>query len=433
MLIGFRRIRQTGYPPLDGYPVSVSAAGEPHEEPPHTDPAPQYGAAAQNAASSSGRSGGTKGRVRQNPPGGNGIPVKFRSRLFLHAACTIFVPIFRKHMASSNFVDYVKIFARSGHGGSGSAHFRREKFVAFGGPDGGDGGKGGSIVLQGDSQYWTLIHLKYQRHQFAEDGQCGSGARSSGKDAKDIVIPVPLGTVARRIVETDEGTTTELVGEVTAHGERLVLLNGGRGGLGNWHFKSATNQTPRYAQPGEEGEEGAFVLELKVLADVGLVGFPNAGKSTLLSVVSAATPKIANYAFTTLEPNLGLVEVRDGKSFVMADIPGIIEGAHEGRGLGTRFLRHIERNSVLLFMIPADSDDIRRDYEILLGELTQYNPELLDKERLLAITKCDMLDEELIDQMKGHLPQQVPALFISSVTGLNIRALKDMLWEALQK
>ena len=336
-------------------------------------------------------------------------------------------------MASSNFVDYVKIFARSGHGGSGSAHFRREKFVAFGGPDGGDGGKGGSIVLQGDSQYWTLIHLKYQRHQFAEDGQCGSGARSSGKDAKDIVIPVPLGTVARRIVETDEGTTTELVGEVTAHGERLVLLKGGRGGLGNWHFKSATNQTPRYAQPGEEGEEGAFVLELKVLADVGLVGFPNAGKSTLLSVVSAAKPKIANYAFTTLEPNLGIVEVRDGKSFVMADIPGIIEGAHEGRGLGTRFLRHIERNAVLLFMIPADSDDIRRDYEILLGELTQYNPELLDKERLLAITKCDMLDEELIDQMKGHLPQQVPALFISSVTGLNIRALKDMLWEALQK
>lgn len=336
-------------------------------------------------------------------------------------------------MASSNFVDYVKIFARSGHGGSGSAHFRREKFVAFGGPDGGDGGKGGSIVLQGDSQYWTLIHLKYQRHQFAEDGQCGSGARSSGKDAKDIVIPVPLGTVARRIVETDEGTTTELVGEVTAHGERLVLLKGGRGGLGNWHFKSATNQTPRYAQPGEEGEEGAFVLELKVLADVGLVGFPNAGKSTLLSVVSAAKPKIANYAFTTLEPNLGIVEVRDGKSFVMADIPGIIEGAHEGRGLGTRFLRHIERNSVLLFMIPADSDDIRRDYEILLGELTQYNPELLDKERLLAITKCDMLDEELIDQMKGHLPPQVPALFISSITGLNIRALKDMLWEALQK
>lgn len=330
-------------------------------------------------------------------------------------------------MAGSNFVDYVKIFARSGHGGAGSAHFRREKFVAFGGPDGGDGGRGGSIVLQGDRQYWTLIHLKYQRHQFAEDGENGSGARSSGKDAKDIVIPVPLGTVARN------AETGEIVGEVTAEGERLVLLKGGRGGLGNWHFKSATNQTPRYAQPGEEGAEGAFILELKVLADVGLVGFPNAGKSTLLSVVSAAKPKIADYAFTTLEPNLGIVEVRDHKSFVMADIPGIIEGAHEGRGLGTRFLRHIERNSVLLFMIPADSDDLRRDYDILLGELTQYNPELLDKQRLLAVTKCDMLDEELMDQMRGHLPEGIPALFISSVSGLNIPQLKDMLWEALQR
>ena len=330
-------------------------------------------------------------------------------------------------MAGSNFVDYVKIFARSGHGGAGSAHFRREKFVAFGGPDGGDGGRGGSIVLQGDSQYWTLIHLKYQRHQFAEDGGNGSGARSTGKDAKDIVIPVPLGTVARN------AETGELVGEVTADGERLVLLKGGRGGLGNWHFKTATNQAPRYAQPGEEGAEGAFILELKVLADVGLVGFPNAGKSTLLSVVSAAKPKIANYAFTTLEPNLGIVEVRDGKSFIMADIPGIIEGAHEGRGLGTRFLRHIERNSVLLFMIPADSDDIRRDYEILLGELTQYNPELLDKERLLAVTKCDMLDEELLGQMQPHLPEGIPSVFISSVTGLNIQRLKDMLWEALHR
>ena len=330
-------------------------------------------------------------------------------------------------MAGSNFVDYVKIFARSGHGGAGSAHFRREKFVAFGGPDGGDGGRGGSIVLQGDRQYWTLIHLKYQRHQFAGDGENGSGARSSGKDAKDIVIPVPLGTVARN------AETGEIVGEVTAEGERLVLLKGGRGGLGNWHFKSATNQTPRYAQPGEEGAEGAFILELKVLADVGLVGFPNAGKSTLLSVVSAAKPKIADYAFTTLEPNLGIVEVRDHKSFVMADIPGIIEGAHEGRRLGTRFLRHIERNSVLLFMIPADSDDLRRDYDILLGELTQYNPELLDKQRLLAVTKCDMLDEELMDQMRGHLPEGIPALFISSVSGLNIPQLKDMLWEALQR
>ncbi len=281
-------------------------------------------------------------------------------------------------------MDYVKIFARSGHGGAGSAHFRREKFVAFGGPDGGDGGKGGSIVLVGERQYWTLIHLKYQRHQFAEDGQCGSGARSTGKDAPDIVIPVPLGTVARRVVEQEDGTTTtEYVGEVTA--------------------------------------------------DVGLVGFPNAGKSTLLSVVSAAKPKIANYAFTTLEPNLGIVEVRDHKSFVMADIPGIIEGAHEGRGLGTRFLRHIERNSVLLFMIPADSDDVKRDYEVLLGELTQYNPELLDKERLLAVTKCDMLDEELMEEMRGQLPEGIPSVFISSVAGLNIQRLKDMLWEALQK
>ncbi len=338
-------------------------------------------------------------------------------------------------MAGSNFVDYVKIFARSGHGGAGSCHFRREKFFAFGGPDGGDGGKGGSIILQGDRQYWTLIHLKYQRHQFAEDGEGGHGARSSGKDANDIIIPVPLGTVARRVIENEEdGTKTiEYVGEVTEHGEQLVLLKGGRGGLGNWHFKSATNQAPRYAQPGEEGDEGAFILELKVLADVGLVGFPNAGKSTLLSVVSAAKPKIANYAFTTLEPNLGIVEVRDHKSFVMADIPGIIEGAHEGKGLGTRFLRHIERNSVLLFMVPADSDDIAKDYEVLLGELTQYNPELLDKQRLLAVTKCDMLDDELIEQMKPLLPESVPSVFISSVANMNITKLKDMLWEALQK
>ena len=336
-------------------------------------------------------------------------------------------------MAGSNFVDYVKIFARSGHGGAGSAHFRREKFVAFGGPDGGDGGKGGSIILKGDSQYWTLIHLKYQRHQFAEDGMCGSGARSSGKDAKDIVIPVPLGTVARRVVETEDGETElQYVGEVTEDGEELVLLKGGRGGLGNWHFKTATNQAPRYAQPGEEGDEGAFILELKVLADVGLVGFPNAGKSTLLSVVSAAKPKIANYAFTTLEPNLGIVEVRDGHSFVMADIPGIIEGAHEGKGIGTRFLRHIERNSTLLFMIAADSDNIAEDYKVLLGELTQYNPELLDKQRILAITKCDMLDEELIEQMKAELPEGIETIFISSVAGYNIQKLKDRLWQMLQ-
>lgn len=338
-------------------------------------------------------------------------------------------------MANSNFVDYIKIFARSGHGGAGSAHFRREKFVAFGGPDGGDGGKGGSIILEGNSQYWTLIHLKYQRHQFAEDGEGGSGARAHGKDAKDIVIPVPLGTMAKRVI-VDEETgeeTREYVGEVTEHGQRLVLLKGGRGGLGNWNFKSATNQAPRYAQPGEEGDEAAFILELKVLADVGLVGFPNAGKSTLLSVVSAAKPKIANYAFTTLEPNLGIVEVRDGKSFVMADIPGIIEGAHEGKGLGTRFLRHIERNSSLLFMIPSESDDIKKDYEILLSELTQYNPELLDKSRILAITKCDIIDDELIEEMKAQLPEGIPTVFISSISGLNIQKLKDMLWEALIK
>ena len=337
-------------------------------------------------------------------------------------------------MAGSNFVDYVKIFARSGHGGAGSCHFRREKFVAFGGPDGGDGGKGGSIILQGDSQYWTLIHLKYKRHQFAEDGENGHGARSTGADAKDIIIPVPLGTVAKQVFTDEETgeTYTEVVGEVTEHGEQLVLLKGGRGGLGNWHFRTATNQTPRYAQPGEDGQEGAFILELKVLADVGLVGFPNAGKSTLLSVVSAAKPKIANYAFTTLEPNLGIVSVRDDHSFVMADIPGIIEGAHEGRGLGTRFLRHIERNSVLLFMIPADSDDIAADYDILLGELTQYNPELLDKQRLLAITKCDMLDDELIEQMRAHLPEGIESIFISSVANMNITQLKDMLWRALQ-
>ncbi|MEG0788851.1 MAG: GTPase ObgE [Alistipes sp.] len=330
-------------------------------------------------------------------------------------------------MADSNFVDYVKIYARSGHGGGGSTHFRREKFVAFGGPDGGDGGKGGSIILQGDSQYWTLIHLKYNRHKYAEDGEHGTGARCSGKDAKDIILPVPLGTVAHSV------TTDEVIGEVTTEGEQLVLLKGGRGGLGNWNFKTSTNQTPRYAQPGEDGGEDAFILELKVLADVGLVGFPNAGKSTLLSVVSAAKPKIANYAFTTLEPNLGIVECRDHKSFVMADIPGIIEGAHEGKGLGTRFLRHIERNSVLLFLIPADSDNLQRDYDILLGELSQYNPELLDKQRLLAITKCDMLDAELIEQMKPFVPKDIPSIFISSVSGENILQLKDLLWDTLQK
>ncbi len=335
--------------------------------------------------------------------------------------------IIQETMASSNFVDYVKIFCRSGNGGAGSAHFRREKFVAFGGPDGGDGGTGGSIILRGNKQFWTLIHLKYQRHLFAENGEGGSGARSSGKDGKSIVVDVPLGTVAR------DADTGEIVCEVTEDGEQAVLLKGGRGGLGNWHFKSATNQAPRYAQPGEEGREGSFILELKILADVGLVGFPNAGKSTLLSVVSAAKPKIADYAFTTLEPNLGIVEYRGYKSFVMADIPGIIEGAHEGKGIGTRFLRHIERNSILLFMIAADSSDIRKDYDILLGELAQYNPELLDKQRLLAITKSDMLDEQMMREMEHELPEGIPSLFISSVSGYNIQKLKDMLWEALQK
>ena len=330
-------------------------------------------------------------------------------------------------MASSNFVDYVKIFGRSGNGGSGSSHFRREKFIEFGGPDGGDGGKGGSIILRGNSQYWTLIHLKYQRHIFAENGEPGRGARSTGKNGKDVIIDVPLGTVAR------DAETGEVVGEVTQDGEELVLLPGGRGGLGNWHFRTATNQAPRYSQPGEECREGWFILELKILADVGLVGFPNAGKSTLLAAVSAAKPKIANYAFTTLEPNLGIVEYRDHKSFVMADIPGIIEGASEGKGLGLRFLRHIERNSLLLFMVPADADDIKKEYEILLGELVKYNPDLQGKSRVLAITKSDMLDEELINMLEPTLPKNVPHIFISSVTGMGIQQLKDMLWTELNK
>ncbi len=330
-------------------------------------------------------------------------------------------------MASSNFVDYVKIFCRSGAGGAGSAHFRREKFVAFGGPDGGDGGNGGSVILKGNKQYWTLIHLKYQRHIFAKDGESGSGARCSGKSGADSIIEVPLGTVARN------ADTGEIVGEVTENGQELVLLKGGRGGRGNWHFKSATNQAPRYAQPGEERQEGSFILELKVLADVGLVGFPNAGKSTLLSVVSAAKPKIADYAFTTLEPNLGIVECRDSRSFVMADIPGIIEGAHEGKGLGIRFLRHIERNSMLLFMIPAHTEDLHREYDILLNELGKYNPELLDKGRMLAITKCDTVNDETILRLQKELPAGIPSIFISSVTGYHIDQLKDALWDALQQ
>lgn len=330
-------------------------------------------------------------------------------------------------MSNSNFVDYVKIYCRSGEGGAGASHFRREKFVEYGGPDGGDGGRGGHIILRGSVQHWTLLHLKYNRHSMAENGGRGSGAKSHGANGKDVYIDVPLGTIAR------DAETGEQLAEVTQDGEQVILCPGGRGGLGNWHFRTATNQAPRYAQPGEPLTEGWFVLELKVLADVGLVGFPNAGKSTLLSVVSAAKPKIANYAFTTLEPNLGIVECRDYKSFVMADIPGIIEGASEGKGLGLRFLRHIERNSVLLFMVPADSKDIAAEYDILLAELQQYNPEMLDKDRMLAITKSDMLDEELTAEITKGLPEGINTVFISSVSGYNIQLLKDALWDMLNK
>lgn len=327
-------------------------------------------------------------------------------------------------MSGSNFVDYIKIFCRSGNGGAGSAHFRREKFIPKGGPDGGDGGRGGHIILRGNDQMWTLLHLRYQRHIFAGNGESGGKQQSTGSDGKDVVIEVPLGTVARA------EDTGEVIFEITANGEEKILARGGRGGQGNVHFKSATNQTPRFAQPGETGIENWYVLELKILADVGLVGFPNAGKSTLLSVVSAAKPKIADYPFTTLVPNLGIVSYRDNKSFVMADIPGIIEGAHEGKGLGIRFLRHIERNSILLFMVPADSMDIRAEYEILLNELRMYNPQLLDKKRVLAISKSDLLDEELMKETRKDLPD-IPRVFISSVSMLGIQTLKDMLWKEM--
>ena len=329
-------------------------------------------------------------------------------------------------MAASNFVDYVKIFCRSGNGGPGSTHLRREKFVPKGGPDGGDGGRGGHIYLKGNNQLWTLIHLKYQRHIFATHGESGSRSRSTGADGKDITIEVPLGTVA---IDSETG---EKLCEITEHNQTEILMQGGRGGLGNWHFKSATMQTPRFAQPGEEGTEGWVTLELKILADVGLVGFPNAGKSTLLSTITAAKPKIADYPFTTLVPNIGIVPYRDHRSFVVADIPGIIEGAHEGKGLGTRFLRHIERNSMLLFMIPADAKSIKEEYETLLNELTQFNPELLDKQRLLAVTKCDMADDEIKNALTKEMPD-VNYIFISSVTGEGIMQLKDMLWEELNK
>ena len=330
-------------------------------------------------------------------------------------------------MPESNFVDYVKIYCRSGKGGRGSTHMRRAKYQPHGGPDGGDGGRGGNIILRANRNYWTLLHLRYERHVLAGHGESGSKNRSFGHDGEDKVIEVPCGTVA---FNADTG---EYLCDVTEHGQEVVLLKGGRGGLGNWHFRTATRQAPRFAQPGEPMQEMTVILELKLLADVGLVGFPNAGKSTLLSAVSAAKPKIANYPFTTLEPNLGIVPYRGQKSFVMADIPGIIEGASEGKGLGLRFLRHIERNSLLLFMVPADSDDIAREYDILLNELRRFNPEMLDKRQVLAITKSDMLDQQLMDEMEPLLPQGIPHVFISSVSGLGIDVLKDILWTELNE
>jgi GTP-binding protein len=327
-------------------------------------------------------------------------------------------------MSESNFVDYVKIFCKSGSGGAGSAHLRREKFVAYGGPDGGDGGRGGHIILMGNQQMWTLLHLKFQKHIKAGNGESGGKQRSSGADGEDVFIDVPLGTIVK------DAETGEVLFEITQNGENRILMKGGRGGLGNDHFKSATFQTPRFAQPGEDGEEGWKILELKVLADVGLVGFPSSGKSTLLSVVSAAKPKIAEYHFTTLVPNLGIVGHREKHSFVMADIPGIIEGAHLGKGLGLRFLRHIERNSMLLFMVPADSKNHLKEYKILLDELEKYNPELLDKQRFLAISKADMLDQELMNEISKEL-KGIPHLFFSSITGFNLQQLKDKIWEIL--
>lgn len=329
-------------------------------------------------------------------------------------------------MAESNFVDYVKIYCRSGKGGRGSAHMRRTKYIPNGGPDGGDGGRGGHVILRGNRNYWTLLHLRYQRHVFAGNGGNGGPNRCFGKDGDDVYVEVPCGTV---VYDAENG---DYICDVTEHGQEVVLLKGGRGGLGNWHFKTPTRQAPRFAQPGEPMLERTVIMELKLLADVGLVGFPNAGKSTLLSKVSAAKPKIADYPFTTLEPNLGIVPYHDGKSFVMADIPGIIEGASEGRGLGLRFLRHIERNSILLFMVPTDADDITEEYGILMNEITNFNPDLLDKHRVLAITKSDMLDTELMDEIEKSLPD-VPHIFISSFTGLGLQQLKDMLWRELNE
>lgn len=325
----------------------------------------------------------------------------------------------------SNFVDYVKINCRSGHGGAGSSHLHRDILTSKGGPDGGDGGRGGHIILKGNSQLWTLLHLKYRKHIIAENGFPGSSGQKSGRTGNDEILEVPLGTIAR------DAETGEILFEITKDGETKILTAGGRGGLGNWHFKTSTKQTPRFSQPGEPGKEEWMVLELKILADVGLVGFPNAGKSTLLSVLSAAKPEIADYAFTTLVPNLGIVSYRDNRSFVMADIPGIIEGASKGKGLGIRFLRHIERNSVLLFMVPADtSRSINEEYTILLKELEEYNPELMQKPRILAISKSDLLDQELVDEMKKELPE-LPYVFISSVANKGLLELKDLLWKAI--
>mgnify|MGYP002837471293 FL=1 len=328
---------------------------------------------------------------------------------------------------NSNFVDYVKIFCRSGKGGAGSTHFLRDRNTAKGGPDGGDGGNGGHIIVKGNEQMWTLLHLKYQKHIFAEHGGIGSGNHKHGKDGESSYLEVPLGTIGK------DAETGEMLFEITEDGEEHIMVKGGMGGRGNSHFKSSTNQSPRYAQPGIDVMEGWFILELKVLADIGLVGFPNAGKSTLLSVVSAAKPEIANYPFTTLVPNLGIVSYRDHKSFIMADIPGIIEGAAEGKGLGLRFLRHIERNSTLLFMVPADADDIAKEYKILLGELQKYNPELLDKDRILAVSKSDMLDEELKAEIAKELPKDLPSLFISSAAQQGLTELKDLIWQKLNE
>lgn len=328
-------------------------------------------------------------------------------------------------MADSNFIDYVKFCSRSGAGGAGSVHFRREKHVPKGGPDGGDGGRGGHIILRGNAQLWTLLHLKYKKHVIADPGKGGEGGRRTGADGKDVILEVPLGTVAK------DAETGEKRFEITEDGQEVILTRGGRGGLGNDHFKTATNQAPHFTQPGEPGIEEWIILELKLLADVGLVGFPNAGKSTLLSSISAARPEIGDYPFTTLVPNLGVVGYRDDKSFVMADIPGIIEGAAEGKGLGIRFLRHIERNSILLFLIPSDASDLQEQYRILLKELEKYNPELLDKKRILAISKADMLDEDLIKEMEAEVPKDIPYVFISSVSQFNLEKLKDLIWQAI--